>query len=553
MFAVSLVWFGGDPAGLSLAAEGVAAFVDIGLLDNCAEIFSLPAKKIMLDSKRDISYLRGRGLDIHNLAFDAGLAAYVLDATKGAYGYRDIAWEFLGEQYPDPAELLGKGTNKKDISDLTQEQLTEYGTVCADVALRAFDALDSELAFSRLDKLYYDMELPLVDVLLDMESHGIGLDRAALSGFGAKLDKTIAVLTARIYELAGEEFNINSPSQLGHVLFDVDKLGLKGGKKNKQGYSTAADELEKLLGKHPIIRDVLDYRTHVKLKTTYVDGLLAVVCPQTSRVHSTFNQMVTATGRLSSSEPNLQNIPVRLELGRELRKAFVSADGFVFLSGDYSQIELRVLAHLSGDETLIAAFRNGQDIHRMTASQAFGIALDEVTAEQRGNAKAVNFGIVYGISAFSLSQDLGITKAEADRYIAAYFERYPRVKEYLDKTIADAKEKGYTTTMFNRRRKIPELQSHNYNIRAFGERAAMNMPVQGSAADIIKLAMIRVYRRLKERKLKSRLILQVHDELLLEVRKDELAQVREIVKTEMEQAASLKVDMCVELSEGSRL
>ena len=547
--AVSLVWLGGNCAGLSVATEGIAAFVDMKLLDHCAELFSLPAKKIMLDSKRDISYLRGRGLTINNLSFDAGLAAYVLDATQGAYGYRDIAQLFLGEEYPDPDELLGKGKNKKTIAELTQEQLTEYGAVCADVAYRAYDTLDAELAFNRQDKLYYEMELPLVEVLLDMESHGIGIDRAALTEFGAKLDEVIGMLTARIYELAGEEFNINSPAQLGHVLFD--KLGLKGGKKTTHGYSTAADELEKQLDKHPIIREVLDYRTHVKLKSTYVDGLLAVLDSQTSRVYSTFNQMITTTGRLSSSEPNLQNIPVRLALGRELRKAFVPSDGFVFLDGDYSQIELRVLAHLSGDETLITAFRDGQDIHRLTASQAFGIPFDEVTPEQRSNAKAVNFGIVYGISAFSLSQDLGISKAEADRYIAGYFERYPKVREYLDQTIADAKEKGYATTIFNRRRKIPELKAQNHNMRAFGERAAMNMPVQGSAADIIKLAMIRVHRRLHERKLQSRLILQVHDELLLEVRKEELTEVRELMKAEMEQAVSLKVDMSADLSEGA--
>jgi DNA polymerase-1 len=289
----------------------------------------------------------------------------------------------------------------------------------------------------------------------------------------------------------------------------------------------------------------------MKLKSTYVEGLLAVADPETSRVYSTFNQMVTSTGRLSSSEPNLQNIPVRLELGRELRKAFVPTSGFIFLDGDYSQIELRILAALSGDEALISAFREGQDIHRLTASQAFGIPFDEVTPEQRSNAKAVNFGIIYGISAFSLSQDLGIAKAEADKYIAAYFERYPKVREYLDQQITNAKNKGYTETIWSRRRKIPELKSGNYNIRSFGERAAMNMPVQGSAADIIKLAMIRIHRRLHERKLKSRLILQVHDELLLEAPKSELAEVRAIVKAEMEQAGNLQVQMSVDLNEGS--
>jgi len=397
--------------------------------------------------------------------------------------------------------------------------------------------------------LFDEIEIPLMGVLKNMEKFGIKIDKDVLIDYGKNLDIQIDQLTAEIYELSGEVFNINSPSQLSVVLFE--KLGLKGSKKTKSGYSTAADVLEKLQHTHSVIGKILSYRSHAKLKSTYVDGLLPLINDKDSRVRSTFNQTLTATGRISSSEPNLQNIPVRLPLGRELRKVFVPEDGFIFIDADYSQIELRVLAHMSGDEALINAFHLGQDIHSLTASQVFHISIDDVQPYQRHAAKAVNFGIIYGISAFGLSKDLDISITEAQMYIDGYFKKYPKVKDYMDNTIAQAKKEGYVKTLFNRRRLIPELQSSNHMTRSFGERAAMNMPIQGTAADIIKIAMVRTSARLESEKLESRLILQVHDELLLEVKKEEAEQVRILLKKEMESAASLSVPLEVDLHEGA--
>ena len=354
-------------------------------------------------------------------------------------------------------------------------------------------------------------------------------------------------LEKKIYEETGETFNINSPKQLGTILFE--KMGLPGGRKTKTGYSTAADILEKLAAEHPIVKDILEYRQLAKLKSTYADSLASVIEPD-GRIHSTFNQTITATGRISSTEPNLQNIPVRMELGRLIRKVFVPEEGYVFLDADYSQIELRVLAHMSGDETLIQAYREAQDIHRLTASQVFHVPFEEVTSLQRRNAKAVNFGIVYGISSFGLSQDLSITRKEAAEYIEKYFETYPKIKSFLDGLVAEGKEKGYVTTMFGRRRPIPELKSGNFMQRSFGERVAMNSPIQGTAADIIKIAMNRVYKRIQQEGLKSRLVLQVHDELLIETKKDELEIVSRILEEEMKGAAKLSVELEVDMHEG---
>ena len=394
------------------------------------------------------------------------------------------------------------------------------------------------------------MEMPLVYVLADMEKYGIKVDKAALLAYQKLLDESLSGMTEEIYALAGEEFNINSPKQLGVILFE--KLGMKGGKKTKTGYSTAADVLEKLRFEHPIVDKILNYRTLAKLKSTYADGLLAVMDMDTEKIYSTFNQTITATGRISSTEPNLQNIPVRLELGRELRKVFIpESDEYCFLDADYSQIELRVLAHIAEDESLIEAFKSGQDIHRMTASQVFHVPFEEVTSLQRSNAKAVNFGIIYGKGSFTLSQDLGITRKEAEEYINAYFARYPKIKGFMEDTIKNGAEKGYVSTLWNRRRAMPELQSSNFIQRAAGERAAMNMPIQGSAADIIKLAMIKVHKALKEGGFKSRLILQVHDELLIETHKDEKEAVAKILKENMEQAAELAVPLDVDVHEGT--
>lgn len=506
--------------------------------------------KIGHDIKKDIHYLDKYGIKYGKIYFDTAIAGYVLNSTRDSYNYDDLANEFLHRTCVSEEELLGKGKSKKSVMDIEEKKRCDYMCLNAEVYFKAKTVMEERIRDNGQEELLYGIELPLIKVLYDMEVAGIKVNKQELISYGEALEKNIEVLTGDIYSLAGEEFNINSPKQLGVILFE--KLGLKGGKKTKTGYSTAADILEKLSDDHPIIRSILFYRQLTKLKSTYADGLLAVIDDKTGRIYSTFNQTITATGRISSTEPNLQNIPVRLELGKQLRKVFVPEnDNYVFLDADYSQIELRVLAHMSGDETLINAFKNGQDIHRLTASQVFNVPFDEVTPKQRSDAKAVNFGIVYGIGAFSLSQDLGITKKEADKYIAGYFAKYPKIKEYMNKTIADAKEKGYVSTMYNRRRAMPELSSSNFVQRAFGERVAMNMPIQGSAADIIKIAMIRVSEKLKENKLKSRLILQVHDELLVEAEKKEIDIVKEILKNEMEHAANMSVPMDVDVHEGN--
>ncbi len=505
-------------------------------------------KKIGHNVKDDIHFLDKYGVKYGKVYFDTAIAGYILNSTRDTYNYDDIAKDFLERICVSEEELLGKGKSKKSIMDISEGERCHYLCENSEVYFKAFKIMDEKMKENGEDKLYYEIELPLIKVLYDMEVFGIKVNKDELAKYGENLEKNIEILTSDIYELAGEEFNINSPKQLGVILFE--KLGLHGGKKTKTGYSTAADILERLANDHPIIKSVLLYRQLAKLKSTYVDGLLAVIDEKTDRIYSTFNQTITATGRISSTEPNLQNIPVRLELGRQLRKIFIPEEDYVFLDADYSQIELRVLADMSGDETLINAFKHNQDIHALTASQVFNVPFEEVTSKQRSDAKAVNFGIVYGIGAFSLSQDLGITKKEADKYIEGYFAKYPRIKEYMTKTISDAKENGYVSTIFGRRRMMPELVSSNFVQRAFGERVAMNMPIQGSAADIIKIAMIRVSEKLKEKNLKSRLILQVHDELLIETHKDEIEIVKNILKEEMENAAQMQVPMDVDVNVG---
>ena len=396
-------------------------------------------------------------------------------------------------------------------------------------------------------KLFDEIEMPLVFTLYDMEQAGIRVNGEELREYGEALVGRIEELEKKIHEAAGEVFNINSPKQLGVILFE--KMGMKGGKKTKTGYSTSADILEKLAGDQPIVRDILEYRQLTKLKSTYADGLAGCIAKD-GRIHSKFNQTITATGRISSTEPNLQNIPVRMELGRLIRKVFIPAEDCIFLDADYSQIELRVLAHMSGDEKLIEAYQQAEDIHRLTASQVFHVPIDEVTPQQRRNAKAVNFGIVYGISSFGLSQDLSISTKEAKEYIERYFETYPGIKSYLDGLVEHAKEEGYVTTMYGRRRPVPELKSSNFMQRSFGERVAMNSPIQGTAADIIKIAMNRVHDRLQEERMKSRLILQVHDELLVEAKLSEADRVEEILREEMQQAASLRVPLEIDLHRG---
>ena len=396
--------------------------------------------------------------------------------------------------------------------------------------------------------LYYDIELPLVKVLAEMQEIGVYVDKDALREFGEMLSGKITTLTQEIYSLAGEEFNINSPKQLGEILFH--KMGLPGGKKNKNGYSTNVDVLTKLAEEHPIAEKVLEFRHLAKLQSTYVEGLIPQINPETGRIHSSFNQTVTATGRISSTEPNLQNIPVRTELGREIRKMFAAEGDRVFVDADYSQIELRVLAHISGDATMQDAFLKEQDIHTRTASQVFGVSMEDVTSSMRSSAKAVNFGIVYGIGAFSLAQDLKISIKEADAYIKGYLENYPAVDAYMKQAVADAREKGYAETMLGRRRNMPELKASNRITQAFGERVAMNAPIQGTAADIIKIAMVKVYDRLKRENLNARLILQVHDELIIESSPSDVERVQVVLKEEMENACRLSIPLVVDMNTG---
>lgn len=485
-------------------------------------------------------------VSLENL-FDATIAAYLLNPIKNEYPYEDIAKDYLNLMIPSKADLLGKLTLEKAAVEQEETWMT---CVCymAYVAVAAKQPMLAELKETGMEQLFREIEMPLVFTLADMEHEGIIACGDALKEYGDKLAVRIAELEKQIYEAAGEEFNINSPKQLGVILFE--KLKMPYGKKTKTGYSTAAEVLERLAPEYPMVADILEYRQLAKLKSTYADGLVNYI-REDGRIHTSFNQTITATGRLSSTEPNLQNIPMRIELGRLIRKAFLPKEGFVFVDSDYSQIELRVLAHMSGDEKLIDAYRQAQDIHRITASQVFHIPFDEVTDLQRRNAKAVNFGIVYGISSFGLSQDLSISKKEAAEYIERYFETYPKIKSFLDGLVAQAKEKGYVTTMFGRRRPVPELSSSNFMQRSFGERIAMNSPIQGTAADIIKIAMIRVHDRLLEEHLKSRLILTVHDELLVETAAEEETKVREILEEEMHRAADLDVALEIDTHAGN--
>lgn len=477
---------------------------------------------------------------------DTTIAAYLLNPLKNEYTYDDLARDILGLMVPSKLDLLGKLKIKKAAEE-KPEALELMVCYEAYTCIAAKNQLLEQLEDHGMKKLYDEIEMPLVYVLADMEKEGVRAEKAELEAYGAQLTGRISELETSIYEKAGETFNINSPKQLGVILFE--KLQMPNGKKTKTGYSTAADVLERLAPDYPIVSEILEYRQLTKLKSTYADGLALCIAPD-GRIHSTFNQTITATGRISSTEPNLQNIPIRMELGRLIRKVFVPKEGYVFIDADYSQIELRVLAHMSGDQNLIAAYQHAEDIHRITASQVFHTPLEEVTDLQRRNAKAVNFGIVYGISSFGLSQDLSITRKEAEGYIASYFETYPGIKIFLDRLVTDAKEKGYAETMFGRRRPVPELASSNFMQRSFGERIAMNSPIQGTAADIIKIAMIRVKQRLERERLKSKLILQVHDELLIEAAADEEEYVKTLLAEEMRHAADLAVTLEVDVKSG---
>ena len=526
----------------------VAGFVTVDwLLGRLGEIFAKVPEIATLKLKEELKCLAAHGVNVdkeqQGAFLDAEIAAYLLNPLKDSYAYEELAREYAGLTIPSYAELFGKDKLTKVLEEKTGA-FRIYGGYSSYVLYQSMPVLLAHLQETGMEDLYRTMEMPLVWTLFGMEQEGVRVDAQALKSYGDELAVRIGELETRIYKEAGETFNINSPKQLGVILFD--KMGLKGGKKTKTGYSTSAEVLEKLAPECPFVADILEYRQLTKLKSTYADGLTAYIGPD-ERIHTTFQQTITATGRLSSVEPNLQNIPIRMELGRQIRKVFIPKDGCVLVDADYSQIELRVLAHMSGDENLIHAYR---EAHRLTASQVFHIPFDEVTDLQRRNAKAVNFGIVYGISSFGLSQDLSISRKEAQEYIQKYFETYPKIKEFLDSCVTEAKEKGYARTMFGRRRPMPELKSSNFMQRSFGERVAMNAPIQGTAADIIKIAMIRVDQRLKAEGLKSRLLLQVHDELLLEASTEELDAVEQILSEEMEGAAELSVPLEIDMKQG---
>lgn len=495
------------------------------------------------DIKSEYAYLQAQDTDRF---FDVILAAYLLNPLKNDYTVEDIANEYLNLMLPEKGQAFGRRSFKDALNEKPEDFL-KYCCFEAYVCAQAAVCLQQKLEETQMDRLMREIEMPLTLVLFSMEEEGIRVNPEALKDYGEALSGKITELEQEIYSEAGCEFNINSPKQLGEILFE--KMGLPGGKKTKTGYSTAADVLEKLSGEYPVVKHILEYRGLTKLKSTYADGLAAYIEDE-NRIHSTFNQTITATGRISSTEPNLQNIPIRVELGRQIRKVFIPKDGYCFMDADYSQIELRVLASMSGDERLIEAYRSHADIHRTTASQVFHIPFEEVTDLQRRNAKAVNFGIVYGISSFGLSEDLSISRKEAAAYIEQYFETYPQVKQFIDSLVKDAKKNGYAETLYGRRRPVPELFSSNFMQRSFGERVAMNSPIQGTAADIIKIAMIRVFERLKKEGLKSKLILQVHDELLIETALEEEEQVRMILEEEMVHASSLAVELEIDLHVG---
>lgn len=535
-------------------AEGKGVnFLSLDLSKDQAEVKTFFEKetglKVIHDSKKLRHILAEMHIEIKGQVFDTFIAAYLIDPTSETYEISELADNFLGMQnVPSYEELVGKGKSQKRWLGLDENTRVDFLTRRAHILYETYGVLQKELDKNDMQILFNDIEMPLVKVLFDMEREGIKVDLEKLQAYGKELDALIEKEAERVYELAGESFNINSPKQLGVILFE--KMDIPPIKKTKTGYSTAAEVLEKLRDGYPIVEHILAYRQYTKLKSTYVEGLIAVMTSE-HKIHSSFNQTITATGRISSTEPNLQNIPVKLEMGRRIRELFIpSSDEYIFLDADYSQIELRVLAALAGDENLIHAFNEGIDIHTLTASQVFHVPFEEVTPLERSNAKAVNFGIVYGIGAFSLSEDLKITQKEAAAYIEGYFEKYPKIKEYLDGCISFARDHGYVKTIFNRKRDIPEINSKNFNLREFGKRKAMNTPIQGTAADIIKLAMVHVHQALRDEGLKSKVILTVHDELLLEVYRPEQEKVAKLLKEKMEQAVNLKVAMSVEVHSG---
>lgn len=506
-------------------------------------------KKLGYNLKDDYISLKPYGIKLENIYFDITIAEYLIDSMSStSYECSAIAMKYLTKKVKTKEELLGKGVKAKKYQDLDFEELSSHISQIIDTVKNVMPIMEENLKESNMDGLLYHVEMPLVEVLADMEYEGVKVDKEKLNELGSQFKEIIKKLESEIYKISGEEFNINSPKQLGVILFE--KLSLPVIKKTKTGYSTNAEVLDKLKDQSPIIDKIIEYRQIVKLNSTYVEGLLSIINPIDGRIHSSFNQTITTTGRISSTEPNLQNIPVKLEMGRNIRKVFISDKECKLVDADYSQVELRVLAHMSQDETMIDAFKHNEDIHTKTASQVFNVSMDEVTSKQRSDAKAVNFGIVYGKSDFGLSEDLNIPVKQAKEYIENYFNKYNKIKEFMDNIIEDASSNGYVTTILNRRRYIPEIKSSNFMLRNAGKRAAMNAPIQGSAADIIKIAMINVYKKLEENNLKSKLILQVHDELIVEAVDSEIDIVKKIVKDEMENAVCLDVNLDVDLNIG---
>ena len=539
--------------------EGIAVYSEdkkksylINNIDSFKEVFeNIDILKVGYKQKRDYILLRQIGIEAKNLMFDVEIAGYLLNSNISKYTIEYLAEEYLKI---DVSDYINNENEHKQLNLFEECETKEEHKIdglYAYLTNLLYGALEEKMKESKTIELFNNIEMPLVKVLADMQYQGIFVDKQKLLEFGNELKTRIQELTNEIYELAEEEFNINSPKQLGDILFE--KLKLPMGKKNKNGYSTGVEVLEKLKFVHPIINKLLEYRQIGKLNSTYVEGLIPYINEDTGRIHSYFHQTVTATGRISSTDPNLQNIPTRFELGKNLRKVFIPSEGNIFIDADYSQIELRVLAHISSDKHMIEAFNNNEDIHKQVASKVFGIPMEEVTKEQRSRAKAVNFGIVYGITDFGLAEQIGIPRKEAKQYIEQYLEKYKGIKMFMDEIVESAKKNGYVETLFHRRRYIPEMNSNNYMVRQFGNRIAMNTPIQGTAADIMKLAMINVYNKLNEQGLKSKIILQVHDELLIEALPEEKEKVINILKQEMENVISLQVPLQVDIEEGNNL
>lgn len=520
------------------------------VLQNMRKIFqSKEIKKIAHNIKEFLVFLYEYNIELAGIDFDTYIASYILEPSESKYDLGLLTSKYLNKQITSQEQLLGKGKKALSFDSIEKEEKCTYLMNKLDSVIDLQEQLREKIKEQHMEDLYYEIERPLIKVLASMENLGFKVDQEELENLSKEFGEKIEQLTGEIYQLSEETFNINSPKQLGKILFE--KLELPIIKKTKTGYSTNIEVLEKLKDKHPIIEKIIEIRQLSKLKSTYVDGLMTIIDSKTKRVHSSFNQTIASTGRISSSEPNLQNIPIKLEMGRRIRKVFVPEDTeYILVDGDYSQIELRILAHISKDENLIEAFNKDQDIHTRTAAEVFGVEMKDVTSLMRSRAKAVNFGIVYGISDYGLSRDLDIPRKEAKEYIDRYKEKYSGVNTYMNEIVKEAKKDGFVKTLFGRRRYIPELHSRNFNIRSFGERLALNTPIQGAAADIIKIAMIRVYNRLKEENKKSRLLLQVHDELIIEAHKDELEEVKVIMKEEMEKAATLEVPLKVDIQVG---